>query len=77
MFKMSLIFALLLALPVTEALAQGSRGTKGQQDACAGDVRRLCRKVMGEGDGPILQCLQQNRRRLSSRCRRVLEEHGQ
>jgi hypothetical protein len=77
MLKTSLLATALLALTVTGVSAQPSRGTKQQQDTCAGDARRHCKKVLGEGDMAVLQCLQQNRRRLSSRCRRTLEENGQ
>lgn len=79
MLKTSLILALVLVSAPTAVLGQGqdSRGTRQQQDACARDVNRHCRKVVNQGDSVILQCLQQNRRRLSRACRNMLEQHGQ
>lgn len=78
MFKTSLTLALLLIASSTELFAQGGRsGTPKEQQACNSDVRRHCRKIMGEGDFVILRCLQDNRAKLSSACRKVLQDHGQ
>jgi hypothetical protein len=56
------------------ALAQHA-GTKAEQSACSRDASRLCRKELGN-DGAVQSCLQMNRARLSTRCRKVFESHG-
>jgi hypothetical protein len=60
----------------TAAMAQQS-GTPEEQRACAGNVHRYCRAVLGQGDLAVLACLQQNRARLSRACNKVLTDHGQ
>jgi hypothetical protein len=69
-------FALMLFPVSSEAIAQRG-GTDQEQQACARDVSRFCRKLMDQGDFVILACLQQNRPRLSAACRQVLTNHGQ
>jgi hypothetical protein len=59
-----------------EAYAQGGSRQMGER-ACGGDARRLCKKVLGQGDNAVLSCLVQNQRRISGACRRVLRENGQ
>lgn len=66
------IVSLTLAVPSARA-----QGTKSEHDACRPDVARLCRGVRPPDQGPILDCLKSNRQRLSSACRKVLEEHNQ
>ena len=67
---------ILLSVPVsTSALAHS--GTEQEEKACAPDVRRLCRKLMDQGDLTILACLKENRPKLSTACRDVLVSHGQ
>jgi hypothetical protein len=67
---------ILLSVPVsTSALARS--GTDQEEKACAPDVRRLCRKLMDQGDFTILACLKENRPKLSTACRDVLVSHGQ
>jgi hypothetical protein len=64
-----------LVICSSAALAQS--GTPQEQAACRPDVRRYCYKVHeSEGSGAYLQCLQEHRAKLSSRCRAVLESHG-
>ena len=46
-------------------------------DACARDVTRHCRSVMGDGDQAVLACLKQNRSKISKGCDKVLVDHGQ
>jgi len=79
MLKASLALTVVLGLFATEALAQQPRrsGSQQEQDACARDVQRHCRKVIDQGDMVILQCLQQNRQRLTKGCQKVLTDHGQ
>ncbi|WP_249141186.1 MULTISPECIES: hypothetical protein [Bradyrhizobium] len=57
------------------AFAQGHAGTKTEQQACSRDASRLCRKELGN-DGAVQSCLQANRSKLSSSCRKVFESHG-
>jgi hypothetical protein len=52
------------------------RGTSGDQAACRGDARRHCRSVLSDGDFAVLNCLRQNRSKLSEACRGVLAKHG-
>jgi Cysteine rich repeat len=68
-----LLVVIPLALVASTALAQQRLG----QDACARDVSRFCRAVMNDGDAVVLQCLKQNRRRISKACDKVMTEHGQ
>ncbi|CCE07169.1 conserved exported hypothetical protein [Bradyrhizobium sp. STM 3843] len=46
-------------------------------DACARDVSRFCRSVMGNGDQAVLACLKEHRARLSKACDKIMTEHGQ
>jgi Cysteine rich repeat len=68
-----LLLVIPLALIASSALAQQRPG----QDACARDVSRFCRSVMNDGDAVVLQCLRQNRHRISKACDKVMTEHGQ
>jgi len=45
--------------------------------ACGGDSRRMCTKVSQGGDMAVLDCLQQNKVRLSGTCRKFLTGIGQ
>ena len=59
-------------------LASAASAQKERQDpGCARDVARHCRAVMNDGDMAVLDCLKQNRARLSKTCEKVLTEHGQ
>lgn len=60
----------------TSVVAQHS-GTEQEQKACSRDVARYCRKIIDQGDFAILACLQQNRKKLTAACNKVLIEHGQ
>ncbi len=77
---MSIRFTL-LTVAVLGACAQpasAQEGTKDQQTACRGDTRRFCRAVDPDsGTFGILNCLKQNRSKLSQSCRALLESHGQ
>jgi Cysteine rich repeat len=62
----------------TGAIAQQQRsGTPEEQKACAHDVQKYCRSVMNEPDLTVLNCLQQNRAKLTKACDQVLVNHGQ
>jgi hypothetical protein len=69
------LIALLLAIDNSVSSAQGHMGTPQEQKACSRDASRLCRKQLGN-DMAVQQCLQQNRSRLGSACRKVFESHG-
>ncbi|MGD9845689.1 MAG: hypothetical protein AB7O60_16765 [Variibacter sp.] len=73
-----LFAAALLALGASAAWAPAAfaQGTPEQERACKSDATRHCRKVMKDGDDAILQCLKSVREKLSSRCRKVLEDSG-
>ena len=79
MLKKSLILGLLLASASTELLAQtvANRTLSKDEQACARDVTRHCRKVANSGDMVVLRCLQDHRQKLATACRKVLEENGQ
>ncbi len=78
MLKLGLALTFILGLFATDAFAQyqGRGGTQQEQDACARDVTRYCRKIIEQGDMVILSCLQQNRKRLTAGCRKVLQDNG-
>jgi hypothetical protein len=72
--------AALLSLSVTAgAMAQQQQhgGTPEEQKACAHDVQKYCRPVMNDSDLVVLNCLQQNRPKLTKACDKVLTDHGQ
>ena len=75
---MSLRTLLMSAMLIgASSIAMAQSGTPEEQAACRPDVRRFCYKVhQGDGANPYLQCLQEHRERLTSRCRAVLESHG-
>jgi hypothetical protein len=73
MTRMILALTLLVA-NVPFALAQHA-GTPQEQNACSRDASRFCRKDLGN-DGAVQSCLQQNRTKLSSGCKKVFESHG-
>lgn len=71
---LALVF-LLTDVPFVLAQGGGHAGTPQEQQACTRDAQRFCRKVMGD-DNAVQQCLQQNRRKLSSGCLKVFQTHG-
>jgi hypothetical protein len=75
--KVFLVAALLAATFVTSASAQSRSGTDKEQQACARDVSKFCRKVMNEPDLTVLACLKDNRPKISKACNAVLVSHGQ
>ena len=77
MLRKGLVLGLLLAAAPSLALAQGASERERGDKACRGDVSRLCRKVMDQGEGAVLNCLQNNEKKLSRGCRKVLEDNGQ
>ena len=64
-----LVIAALAIVPVT-ALAQG---TPQQRAACRPDVVKFC-KGKGDDPGVLLGCLEDNKDKISEKCRKVIEE---
>ena len=82
MRKFVLVAALLSLSVPTGALAeptpqQQRSGTPEEQKACAHDVQKFCRPLMDQSDLIVLNCLQQNRPKLTQACNLVLVNHGQ
>jgi len=78
MRKTFFVAALLSLSVATVAMAQQQHGgTAEEQKACAHDVQKFCRALMNESDLTILNCLQQNRPKLTKSCDKVLTDHGQ
>lgn len=71
----ALVSTTLCAVESTESLARSGNPT--EQQRCSGDVSRLCRKFISDGDFAVLGCLKKNRRFISSGCRKVLRDNGQ
>jgi hypothetical protein len=78
MRQLSLMFMFAFALVSMSdaAFSQSRRGSDGEQDACRGDARRHCRKVLDQGDMAVFNCLSENKSRLSRACRKVVEQNG-
>lgn len=76
MLKSVTLAAVFLGVALTGAIAQHG-GTEQEQKACSRDVQRHCRAFIDQGDMAILPCLQQNRKKLSQACQKVLTDHGQ
>ena len=68
LLRLSVAFALSLSSAV--ALAQG---TPQQRAACRPDVTKFC-KGKGEDPGVLLSCLEDNKDKISEKCRKVIEE---
>ena len=69
-----LALAFLVTAACDAAWAETS-GTKEEQAACRGDVRRLCGKI-GKGDEQKYRdCLQTHFQELSQKCQQVLMNH--
>ena len=77
MLRKGLLLGLLLSAVPSVGFAQGMSERERGDRACRGDVSRLCRKVMDQGEGAVLNCLQENEKKLSRGCRKVLEDNGQ
>jgi len=66
--RLSLI-ALLVSAPLSTVFAQG---TPQQRAACRPDVAKFC-KGKGEDPGILLTCLEDNKDKISEKCRKVIE----
>ena len=73
MVRTTLLFAMLMTV-ATPGFAQDPKrgGTSQQQQVCAKDVSRYCRKVMDSDDAAIFGCLKENRAKLSKACLKSL-----
>ena len=69
---MSLRVAAVLALSTVPTLAL-AQGTPQQRAACRPDVVKFC-KGKGEDPGVLLGCLEDNKDKISEKCRKVIEE---
>ena len=69
---MSLRFAVVIALSLVPSLAL-AQGTPQQRAACRPDVVKFC-KGKGEDPGVLLTCLEDNKDKISDKCRKVIEE---
>ncbi len=70
------ILALFAVTIPTLCQAQDDVRQRGDR-ACKGDVNRLCKAVLQQGDMGILACLQENAKKLSRPCSSFLREIGQ
>lgn len=50
-----------------------AQGTPAQRAACRPDVTKFC-KGKGDDVGVILECLENNKDKISERCRKVIDE---
>jgi hypothetical protein len=67
--RLSLI-ALLGSTPLSASFAQG---TPQQRAACRPDVVKFC-KGKGDDPGVLLSCLEENKDKISEKCRKVVEQ---
>lgn len=85
MLRLSLALGLLVGVAIP-AFAQDSRiptspsssgrGTADDEKACRHDAVKYCKQVLGD-DFAVLNCFQQNRRRIRPACDAVLRKYGQ
>ena len=69
---MSLRFALVAVFSIIPALAY-AQGTPQQRAACRPEVVKFC-KGKGEDPGVLLSCLEENKDKISEKCRKVIDE---
>ena len=69
-FVRSSLFVLATLSLGSAALAQG---TPQQRAACRPDVVKFC-KGKGEDPGVLLACLEENKDKISEKCRKVIDE---
>lgn len=61
------------AVALLVAHAAFAQGTPQQRAACRPDVAKFC-KGKGEDPGVLLQCLEDNKDKISEKCRKVIVE---
>jgi hypothetical protein len=71
MFLRLSLIAVFLSAPLAPAFAQG---TPQQRAACRPDVVKFC-KGKGEDPGVLLSCLEENKDKITEKCRKVIEEN--
>ena len=71
MFVRFPLIAVLACAPLSAAVAQG---TPQQRAACRADVVKFC-KGKGEDAGVLLSCLEENKDKISEKCRKVIEQN--
>ena len=69
MFIRVSVIAVLAAAPLSVAFAQG---TPQQRAACRPDVVKFC-KGKGDDPGVLLTCLEDNKDKISEKCRKVID----
>jgi hypothetical protein len=63
----------LLALLIAAPVAAFAQGTPQQRAACRPDVAKFC-KGKGDDPGVLLQCLEDNKDKISEKCRKVIAD---
>ena len=71
MFLRLSLTAILISAPLSSSFAQG---TPQQRSACRPDVVKFC-KGKGEDPGVLLSCLEENKDKISDKCRKVIEQN--
>jgi hypothetical protein len=75
-FRPAKIIAICLALGVTGASAEEAiKVSASAKAACMPDAMRLCRDAVPNVQS-VLMCFDQNREKISNRCRTVLASYG-
>jgi hypothetical protein len=80
--KIAIVLAVAIAAGSTTAVAQlplplpGAQGTPEDRIACEPDVQRHCKAAIPD-QLRVLNCLQDNRKRISRACQGVLVKYGQ
>ena len=72
--KISVLAALLLTAAALPATAQ-SGPTPQEQMACRGDAGKFCAEHIGKPP-QMNACLRENKAKLTTACRKVIEDHG-
>lgn len=76
-FAAAVVSASAMLLPgAASAQQQDPLRARGDK-ACKTDARKLCSNFFGQGDMVVLQCFQQNAKKLTKPCRTFLIEVGQ
>ena len=70
MFVRFSLIAVLLSASLSTSFAQG---TPQQRAACRPDVVKFC-KGKGDDPGVLLSCLEENKDKITDKCRKVIEE---
>ena len=63
----------LIAIMTCAPLAAFAQGTPQQRAACRPDVVKFC-KGKGDDPGVLLTCLEDNKDKISEKCRKVIEQ---